>query len=349
VFAANYRMVTLIPVVFGAGKWVANIPTGYFLDRLGRTRLMVTGLLVVAACDLASVAVTGYAAFLGVRACAGAGWAMFATVATTALVSGERGRGRAISRFLLAETLGLLLGSAGGGWIYAHGGRPAPFFFEAGCMVAAAAAAGWTRPPPAARPAVAGHAAGRGPLRTVLRQPGFGLLCVTGAAIAGIQTGVLVFLLPLYLVERGGVSPEAVGSLIALSVLGRLGGLWLAGGVATREARVSALALGLLGFGASLGTLVLVTDPWLFGAWMLLLGATAGFVAGLPTTLAGDSLDPRLHGVAIGWLRTAADAGMLLGPLVMGPLADRFGLSVPFLLATALTWTLAPACRRTAS
>lgn len=50
VFAANYRMVTLIPVVFGAGKWLGTLPTGYWLDRGGRRRLMVTGLTVVAAC-----------------------------------------------------------------------------------------------------------------------------------------------------------------------------------------------------------------------------------------------------------------------------------------------------------
>jgi MFS family permease len=42
-FSANYRMVTLIPVVFGVGKWVANLPSGYLLERLGRL-LMVAGL-----------------------------------------------------------------------------------------------------------------------------------------------------------------------------------------------------------------------------------------------------------------------------------------------------------------
>jgi hypothetical protein len=31
-FAANYRMVTLIPVVSGTGKWIANLPTGYLLS-----------------------------------------------------------------------------------------------------------------------------------------------------------------------------------------------------------------------------------------------------------------------------------------------------------------------------
>jgi len=53
-FAANYRMVTLIPVVFGAGKWIASLPTGYLLGRLGRP-LMIWGLLLIALIDLASV------------------------------------------------------------------------------------------------------------------------------------------------------------------------------------------------------------------------------------------------------------------------------------------------------
>ena len=87
VFAANYRMVTLIPVVFGAGKWAANLPTGYLLDRLGRRRLMIGGLLLIAACDVASAAIINYGTFLFARACAGVGWAMFATVATTAMVN----------------------------------------------------------------------------------------------------------------------------------------------------------------------------------------------------------------------------------------------------------------------
>src|SRR5438270_11295150 len=46
VFAANYRMVTLIPVVFGLGKWVASLPTGYLLNRCVRS-LMVGGWLLV--------------------------------------------------------------------------------------------------------------------------------------------------------------------------------------------------------------------------------------------------------------------------------------------------------------
>ena len=90
-FAANYRMVTLIPVVFGAGKWVASLPTGYLLRRMGRP-LMIGGLLVIACVDVASVAVARFDLFLVLRGLGGLGWAMFATVATTAVVDGPAAR-----------------------------------------------------------------------------------------------------------------------------------------------------------------------------------------------------------------------------------------------------------------
>jgi MFS family permease len=64
-------------VVFGAGKWLASLPTGYLLDRLGGLRPMVAGLVLVAACDVASVTTNGYEVFLGIRGVGGMGWAMF--------------------------------------------------------------------------------------------------------------------------------------------------------------------------------------------------------------------------------------------------------------------------------
>src|SRR2546428_8952819 len=146
-FAANYRMVTLIPVVFGAGKWIANMPTGYLLSRFGR-QLMVGGLALIALIDVVSVTTSRFDVFLGLRALGGVGWAMFATVATTATVTlpAPQRRGRAVSLLLMSETAGLLLGSAAGGWLYQGIGVASPFLFEAACMVVAAiAVARWAR------------------------------------------------------------------------------------------------------------------------------------------------------------------------------------------------------------
>ena len=349
-FAANYRMVTLIPVVFGAGKWIANVPTGYLLGRFG-PRLMIGGLLVIAFVDVASIATSRYAVFLGLRALGGAGWAMFATVATTAMVNlpAAQRRGRAVSLLLMSETSGLLLGSAAGGWLYQGVGVASPFLFEAACMVVAAVAVGrWaslpgdtaTTPHRPRAPQVFG---------AVLRTPGVLLMGVTNAVLIAIQTGILVFLFPLYVLKRGGVGPEAVGVLVSLSVLGRLLALWLGGSVSDRWGRMRVLIPGLLIYAALLGTMALLTNPVVLGVWSLAIGAAAGLVAAVPTALMADQVPRVLQGVAIGWLRTMTDGGQIVGPLVMGALADAIDLSAPFLFGAVLLAAVAWQCGRRAN
>ena len=349
-FAANYRMVTLIPVVFGAGKWIASLPTGYLLGRLGRP-LMIWGLLLIALIDLASVMTSTYTVFLGLRALGGVGWAMFATVATTAMVNipTVQRRGRAVSLLLMSETAGLLLGSAAGGWLYQGLGAASPFVFEAACMFVAAVAVGrWASLAGRRSPVPRGSRDWR-LLGAILRTPGVLLMGAINATLIAIQTGVLVFLFPLYLVNRGGVGPEAVGFLISLSVLGRLLALWLGGTVSDRWGRMRVLIPGLLSYAALLGTLTFLTHPVVLGVWSLAIGAAAGFVAAIPTAVIGDQVPPPLQGVAIGWLRMMTDSGQILGPLVMGAFADAVDLSAPFLLGAALLTATAWQCRRQAS
>jgi MFS family permease len=346
-FGANYRMVTVIPTVFGVGKWIANLPTGYLLDRLGRRPLMITGLAVIAASDIASALTSAYGVFLGIRGVAGVGWAMFATVATTVMVDRGERRGRAISRLLMAETGGVLLGSIGGGWLYAGVGATSPFFFEATCMMVAAMAAGWLNLPSPPRNARSAADADHGHrLRTVIRVPGVRLMSITNASLVAVQTGVIVFLFPLYLLERGQLVPEVVGYMVGVNVVGRLLALWRVGRLPDRGNRAPVLGLGLLGYAVALASLPLVTHAVLLVILSLMLGVGAGFVAGLPTAIIGDRVAPELHGIAVGWLRTLADAGMIIGPFVMGTLGDVGGLAAPFLCAAVLMCALAWPCYR---
>jgi MFS family permease len=346
-FAANYRMVTLIPVVFGAGKWVTSLPTGYLLSRLGRP-LMIGGLLLIAAIDVASMTTSSYGAFLGLRALGGVGWAMFATVATTAMVNlpAAQRRGRAVSLLLMSETSGLLLGSAAGGWLYQQAGVTTPFLFEAACMIVAAVAVGRWAMHVADKPATPERPQGRHLLAEVLRTPGVVLMGVTNAVLIAIQTGTLVFLFPLYLFKRAGVGPEAVGLLVSLSVGGRLVALWLGGSLSDRWGRMRVLTPGLLVYGALLGSMALLADPRVLGVWSFAIGAAAGFVAVVPTALMSDQVPGPLQGVAIGWLRMMTDGGQIVGPLVMGFLADTIDLSVPFLFGAVLLGASAWQCRR---
>ena len=337
VFAARYRMVTVIPTVFGAGKWIASLPTGHLLDRLGRRPLMVCGLLIIAASDVGSMLTSEYTVFLGLRALAGAGWAMFATVATTTMLDprASKGRGRAVSALMMSETLGLLLGSAGGGWLYQAAGVGSPFLFEAACMVLGSAVLMRSvLPTGPLRSTASPSTAAR--LGTVLRIPGVLVIAFTNAALVAIQTGLLVFLLPLYLVNRVGVTPGTVGMIVSLGVLGRLVALAWGGGMSDRADRARLLGAGLLAYGVLIAGVILLTHPIALALWSLAIGGVAGFVAPQPTALIGDRVPADLHGVAIGWLRTITDTGQILGPLAMGALADAMDLSTPFVAGAAL-------------
>jgi DHA1 family multidrug resistance protein-like MFS transporter len=341
VFAATYRMVTVIPTVFGAGKWVASLPTGYLLDRLGRRRLMLAGLLVIAGCDLGSVLVSSYGVFLGWRALAGIGWAMFATVATTAMVDTSAGRrGRRVSALLMSETSGLLLGSAAGGWLYQGIGTVAPFLFEAACMGAGAVVVGGWGPAPS-QPVTAAASRDRRELSAVLRTRRVVRMGATSAVLMAVQTGIVVFLFPLYLLERGHLAPATVGLLVSLGVLGRFVALWLAGGITDQAKRVRALALGLGAYATLLGSLAFIGQPLALGVWSLALGGAAGFVAPLPTAIVGDAVAASRQGLAIGWLRTMTDTGQMLGPLALGALADAGGLAMALLAGAALLAAIA--------
>jgi MFS family permease len=288
--------------------------------------------------------------FLGLRALGGVGWAMFATVATTTMVNlpGAERRGRTVSLLLMSETLGLFAGSAAGGWLYQGAGAASPFVFEAGCMlVAALAVARWASRPGRHSP---GHreASDRRVLSAVLRTPGVLLMGATSAVLIAIQTGVLVFLFPLYLVNRGNIEPRTVGLLVSLSALGRLLALWVGGGVSDRWGRLPVLVPGLTIYAALLGSMAFLVHPVALGIWSLGIGAAAGFVAALPTAIIGDQVPAASRGMAIGWLRTMTDGGQIVGPLVMGALADAVDLSAAFLFGALLLVATAWQCHRRA-
>ena len=172
---------------------------------------------------------------------------------------------------------------------------------------------------------------------------------VTNALLTAIQTGVLVFLFPLYLLTHAGLGPEAVGTVVSLSVLGRLTALWLGGTVSDRQGRMHVLIPGLLIYAALLAGTSRLTQPVVLGVCSFAIGATAGFVAAVPTALTSDRVESPLQGIAIGWLRTMSDSGQILGPLLMGALADAIDLSAPFLAGAALLAGTAWQCRRHAS
>jgi MFS family permease len=183
-------------------------------------------------------------------------------------------------------------------------------------------------------------------LGAVLRLPGVLVMGLTNAVLIAVQTGVVVFLFPLYLLNRGHVDPGMIGLVVSLGVLGRLLALWIVGNIREPSRRARILPVGLLAYAVVLAAVTLLTHPAPLALCSLALGSAAGVVAPLPTAILGDAVAAPQRGPAVGWLRTMTDGGQILGPLMLGALADTVDLSTPFVVGAAVLVASVWPCRR---
>jgi predicted MFS family arabinose efflux permease len=231
--------------------------------------------------------------------------------------------------------------------LYQGLGTTSPFFVEAACLLAASIVLARAMLPKTRRGRA--HVAAsddRPALTAVLRTPGIVLMGITNAALIATQTGVMVFLFPLYLANDRNLGAGMVGLFVSLTVLGRLGALWFGGSASDRWGRMPVLSAGLSAYALVLVSLTIVTQPVALGSCSIALGAAAGFAMPLPTAVIGDRVSPHLQPVAVGWLRTMTDTGHIAGPLVMGALADGVDLTLPFLCAAGMLALVAWQCHR---
>jgi len=187
----------------------------------------------------------------------------------------------------------------------------------------------------AARPA--GSKTGPGEIRTLLRIRNIQLSAVIAGLFAAWATVQNVFL-PVFLVQERGMSPIMMGWVVAAGGLaGLLGGFGvpaISDLVGRKPVMVICAVFMLL---APAGILWLPAHPVMmslavFFGW-LVMGMSPLYIGVIPS----ESAPAHLRASAIGLTTAAGEIfGGVLAPSSAGALADRFGLTAPFLLCILL-------------
>ncbi|WP_137125478.1 MFS transporter [Roseomonas sp. HF4] len=254
-----------------------------------RRAVMVGALLVLAALNLAIVAVASFPALLALRIAAGvaaAGVLPAATATAVALAPPEQ-RGRAVALVVGGTTLAFLLGIPFGSVVGDVFGWRGCFAFAAGIALLAAAAIR------AMVPRVPGDAGGAAGGVAALRIPGVaGTLALNFAAFAAVFS-VAAYIGPIT-TAVSGLTGSGVAAMQALVGVASLAALPLGARLADRGHR----AARLLPAGA-------------FGANLLQVGLLAGIAA-------GSLLAPALQAVAV---LVSAGSLFALGPVLGARLA----------------------------
>jgi len=203
---------------------------------------------------------------------------------------------------------------------------------------------------PSDLPASARQAAGRlhataffQDLRDILRAPG--MLCATVAFTLGLAwLGLNIAFYALFLTQVRGYALNDAGNILAVSALIGLLGVLVVPAIADNLGRRPAAALAALA--AGVGFLIFAVVP-LPEVGLIVVLAVGSIGAGGLNSLAGatmpSELVPLRKGAAIGVCNLfAATLGITLSPILGGALADRFGLTVPVVLAAVFELAIVP-------
>ena len=338
-FGVGTAMIGLTISVFGAARLVVNLPAGFISERYGRRVLLFGGPAVTALGSLAGGLAPTFAWLIASRFVAGAGSAMYMTGAIIILtdITTDENRGRLMSIYQGSLLAGVSLGPAVGGFVAEGFGLAAPFFLVA---VLAVMAMAWSfgRMPEtvdilrdASRIGDGGEVqpsprqTTRQSVLSLLTRPGFLLVCLLTMGIFLTRTGGRLTLLPLVGENRLGLSPGALGLVFTMMTVLNLAVLMPTGTLIDKIGRKAVIVPSALVTGVALVLFAVSGNVWIFILAGVIHGIGTGIVGPAPAAYAADIAPPGMRGITMGLFRTFGDAGFVIGPVLLGALADLAG------------------------
>ena len=352
IFDGTGGMVGAAVAVVGVGKIGANIPAGRFIAARGMRHSMLAALQIA----LASFALAAVAPSVGVlllsqvaRGCGFSLWTLSRQTFIAANVASDR-RGRAMAGIGGMSRVSKFLGPVLGGTVAAHVSIRAAMWLAAACEVGAIVCvarwlpAGCDGPDGPGGLGGAGHArsenGGRGGGESAEqhaeKRSCWGIFRVHWRDL--LVFGFFVFCLmavrdarnvlhPLQALVGLSIGNDGVGHVVAISYFADMALFPAAGFVMDRFGRkvaaVPSLALQALSFALLPST----GDEASLMAVGALCGAGNGISSGLLMTIGSDLAPPDMRSQFLGLYRTFSDCGSLLGPLVVGMVAEHGGLT----------------------
>ncbi|GAB2754691.1 MFS transporter [Nocardioides salsibiostraticola] len=340
-FDVGVAAASVIVSAFAFFRLVFAPAGGALVSRLGERPVYLGGLLIVAASSLATAFADSYVQLLIFRGLGGIGSTMFTVSAMALLVrlAPPTIRGRVSSAYASSFLIGGMIGPVLGGLLGSLGLR-VPFIVYAVALVIAAASVAMRLSGASLRPPTDREPPTPMRLREALDHSAYRAALASAFANGWCNFGVRVAVIPQFAItvyDRTWVAGlalavAAVGTALSLQVAGRLADtvgrkpLVLAGLV------VTAVGLGLLGFSSNL-------------VLLLVLSAVSGLGAGLlnpaqQATVADVIGSERSGGHVLATFQMAQDSGAIVGPILIGVIADQVGFGWAF-AATALVSLLA--------
>ena len=327
-FGVSETAVGLVVAIYGLGRFLFNLPAGQAADRFGRKPVIFAGTMVTCLGSVLCGLAPDFPQLLAYRFVGGVGAAIVITgvQVVVADVSTRETRGRMMATYMGFFTFAVGVGPSVGGLIASLAGPRAPFFAFAVLATLAGMVALFVLPETkAARPVPSAEASVAPPVRGNARQLLTNVGFMTISLVTFVQffnrTGAIFAVVPLMGVERLGLDAATIGFALTAASLCNIALVGVTGQLVDRLGRKPVIVPGCLIAAVAFGGFAVSGGYPLFVLSAILWGISGAFIAG-SAAYAADQAPPGANGVTMGVYRMLADLGYVVGPVMLGLIAE---------------------------
>ena len=324
-FQVSYTLVGFVISSFAIARMVLDMPAGILSRRFDKKKIMILGLVLISTSSVLAGMAPNYITLIIARMIEGAGSALYVTTATVFLIqiSGEEKRGQYMSLYMGMLLLGAIFGPTFGGIIADTYGIRAPFFAYA-IITGLAVVPTLLLPKLTNSGNVSSHLNLKeivSDMRQVLSNPSFLLVSFVVFTLFLLRTGVRTTLVPLFAANNLGLNEISIGLILTIGAITTTLTIVPMGKISDRIGRKKPLAVCLvltagvtLLIPFSMDLLSLSIALAIYGAVIGLSGPAAAYVTDVSPQ---DKLE-----ISMGLYRMISDFGFVVGPLLLGFIAD---------------------------
>jgi MFS transporter, DHA1 family, multidrug resistance protein len=336
-YAAHYGVgigiASSLLTAFALARMSMRLISGKMSDKRGsRVICMAGGAIQAVGAVVASFAPVFWV-LLAARLTQGIGSSMFGTAVNRHLlvITDKAELGKATAGFQSGILLGNTMGPLIGGLVADSFGIFAPFMVQAvitsGIVVASWRFIGDDMVEGASKEVIAR------PIRALLGLGGFKVVMVLAFGLFFVRAGATNVLVPAYADGVLALSPGQIGVIISLGSIVSLFVMAVAGRLSDSIGRRPVALAGVFISAVTVAAYSLANGTIEIAIVSALTGVGAGLAAVALPTMIGDMAPPGTEGLASGLYRMANDMGWIVGPTVLGIMADSSQFSIAFVVA----------------
>jgi MFS transporter, DHA1 family, multidrug resistance protein len=344
-FGVSVSAVGFTIAIYGLARFVTAVPSGRLSDLLGRRPTLALGGLISCLGNIGCGLAPDYPEFLLARFISGAGASLVLTMGSVILadISPPERRGRMMATYQGVFLFSFGIGPLPGGMLAEHFSLATPFYAYAAASAMGAGLAWFAIPETRHFNLQSPVAASLVPqtmweqIRILMKNRGFMLASLISFAGAVTRTGAIFALVPIFAAQKHGLSAGQIGTALGIACVLGLVVSYPAGAIADHFGRKMVIVPSTLLNGISIAVFAAVPSVTGFMIAFLLWGAASAINGSAPAAYAADTAPPGMNAMAMSSLRMFADLGYVIGPVMLGLLADWQGSEFALWCAALLT------------